>query len=604
MEDNYDVVVIGAGPVGLMLSACLLRLGPYKIKHIDNNANPTQIGRADGIQARTLDVLKGLDLTRAIFPRKPGYIREVAFWSDHDDESGLTRTGSARTYPNFIVTRHPFTTILHQGHIEDIFLQDLAKRGLEIQRPWTVDNIYHDASPSSHPLQVTLATVDGHQKRVIRSKYVFGADGAHSQVRSLLGIPMIYKDSKVHVWGVIDGIVDSDFPDIRIKCTVRSAKGSAMVIPQSGNHVRIYVQLFSQPDGADPDLAKESQIKQTANDILSPYHVEWQTIDWCSTYRIRQGVAESYSLHERVFIGGDACHTHSPKAGQGMNYGLLDAHNLAWKLHLVEAGFLQRQLLRTYEEERKHVADRLIEFDCRYANLFSAHVHGERMASNAEFIRVFKENTLLTSGYGVEYASNSLIDSGTNSEFPTTVWKAIPGRSLPIATVTRVISARVVYLEQDVPFNGSFHIYVFAGRPSQTFHALSDLATYVASATFPLHPYQRDPPDRSYEARHNPESPFFTYSFIFNTELSSIDFTQCLPRPFSVYRYHTFVDDQPARAYADAAAHNSMGIDSTKGGVVVVRPDGYVGCVLPLEEGPATGLALAKYFAQAVVGTG
>lgn len=218
MTESYDIVVVGAGPVGLMLSACLLRLGPYKIKHIDQRPGPTEIGRADGIQARTLDVLQNLGLKRAIMSCNPGRIYEVAFWDASKDGTGIQRTGTSESYPEYIDTRYPFSTILHQGRIEKIFLDDLKERGLEIERSWTIAGFRKDpcGEQSDHPLVVDLVSVDGRESSTVRTKYLFGADGARSRVRDLLRVPILSKDPTMHVWSVIDGVVKSDFPDIQV----------------------------------------------------------------------------------------------------------------------------------------------------------------------------------------------------------------------------------------------------------------------------------------------------------------------------------------------------------------------------------------------------
>ncbi|OJZ90299.1 hypothetical protein ASPFODRAFT_125342 [Aspergillus luchuensis CBS 106.47] len=607
MTECYDVVVVGAGPVGLMLSTCLLRLGSYKIKQIDQRPFPTKSGRAAGIQARTLDVLQDLDLKCAIMSYNPGRIYEVSFWDASKDEAGIRRTGTAKTYPDYIDTRHPFSTILHQGRIEGIFLDDLRERGHEVQRTWTIAGFRNEPCGEypDHPLVVDLVSVDGRDRSIVRTKYLFGADGARSRVRDLLGVPMLSKDPTMHVWSVIDGVVKSDFPDIQMKCTVHSSKGSAMIIPHGNNVVRIYAQMYPK-NGQEPlAFATVPKIQQAANEILAPYKVEWERVDWHSAYRIGQGLASSYSLDERVFIGGDACHTHSPKAGQGMNYGFLDAHNLAWKLHLVESGFLRRSLLKTYEGERKLVAAKLIEFDATYANLFSSRKPaGERkVAPSSEFVQVFKQNTFLTSGYGVEYPVNSLTWPINSTPLNTTALR--PGRSFPTATVTRVIDAHPVYLEQEIPFNGSYRIYIFAGKPAITSKAIFDLANHLQAKSSVFRRYQRKDVDTSYEGRHNPHSPFFTFLLVFHAPRSTIEIQEFLPDYFACYRYHVYADDREMSQRGEATernAHIKMGFDADKGGIVVVRPDGYVGCVLDLSEGRTNASALNRYFEAIVPG--
>jgi 2-polyprenyl-6-methoxyphenol hydroxylase-like FAD-dependent oxidoreductase len=130
--ENYDIVIVGAGPVGLCLSTCLARWG-YKIKHIDNRPEPTPTGRADGIQPRSLDLLRNMGLKRKIMEHEPAKVYEVAFWDPNS--KGIHRTGTWASCPKFIDARYPFTTLLHQGLIERVFIEDIEKSGTKLQRP-------------------------------------------------------------------------------------------------------------------------------------------------------------------------------------------------------------------------------------------------------------------------------------------------------------------------------------------------------------------------------------------------------------------------------------------------------------------------------------
>lgn len=225
MSEEYDIVIVGAGPTGLMLAASITRMGNYKIKIVDNRPQRTEIGRADGIQARSLDILRNMGLKREFMAYDPGRIYEVAFWNvSGKKEGGIRRSGTWKSYPDFIDTRYPFTTILHQGRIEKIFLDDLAKNDIQVDRPWTITSFKNNegeddatAATTTYPIEVKLHHVDnGELKSVVRTKYLFGADGARSFVRKQLGIKMIHKDPIVHVWSVIDGVVRTNFPDIQV----------------------------------------------------------------------------------------------------------------------------------------------------------------------------------------------------------------------------------------------------------------------------------------------------------------------------------------------------------------------------------------------------
>ena len=220
-SDKYDIVILGAGPVGLMLSTHLARWG-YKIKHIDNRAEPTATGRADGIQPRSLDLLENLGLKRAIMTHKPARVYEVAFWDPKDNGKGIYRSGTWASCPDFLDSRHPYTTLLHQGYIERAFIDDLAQYGVGIQRPWTITGFANDGKDSKYPVQVNLKHVNTNQTETVRAKYLFSGEGARSFVREQLGIQIHHKDPIAHVWGVMDGVVKTNFPDIKVGLKTRT----------------------------------------------------------------------------------------------------------------------------------------------------------------------------------------------------------------------------------------------------------------------------------------------------------------------------------------------------------------------------------------------
>ncbi|KAK3687123.1 hypothetical protein LTR37_019116 [Vermiconidia calcicola] len=573
--EKYDIVIIGAGPVGLLLSTCLARWG-YKIKHIDMRPEPTVTGRADGIQPRSLDLLRNMGLKRAIMAYSPAKVYEVAFWDPRQNGTGIHRTGTWKSCPSFIDARYPFTTLLHQGLIERVFIADLEKNNVRIQRPWKIFGFENDGADEEYPVSVSLSHVDGHESQTVRTKYLFSGEGAKSFVREQLGVKITHKDPIAHIASSTD------------------------------------------EDWSPRKSATTEEVQAAAKRILSPYWIEWDRIEWYSVYPIGQGIADRYTLDERVFMGGDCCHTHSPKAGQGMNTAFLDAQNLAWKIHHVETGFADRSILKSYESERRLIAENLLNFDSAYSKLFSQRQPSAGEVQDAtksaesgesqdnEFVKTFKESCEFTSGYGVAYDANIFNWSESHpAQHPLFLSEAKgrtklrSGRILTPATVTRVCDANVVHLEQEIPLNGSYRIYLFAGKPSVTRNAVADFAYGLEKKSSFYSVYQRPDIDAvNYHERHHPHSNFFTISTVFNAYRPDIEIQEMLPELLGRYWDHIYADDvwDHRVPNAKAAAHAKMGLPEDEGGVVVVRPDGYVGCVVKLVHGSGTVDALNEYF--------
>ena len=238
-------------------------------------------------------------------------------------------------------------------------------------------------------MTVTVAHQKGFQATgevsTIRAKYVVGADGSRSGVRTAIGRELV-GDPMNQSWGVLDALVTTDFPDIRRKCAIHSANdGNILIIPREGGYlVRIYIELDNVRDG---EMLKNrtvtpEKLAEVANRILAPYTIDVKDVGWWAVYEIGQRVTDKFddvpaaemdSRLPRVFIAGDACHTHSAKAGQGMNVSMNDTWNLGWKLASVLQGRAKPELLHTYSDERQKIAKQLIDFDREFAKMFSAH---------------------------------------------------------------------------------------------------------------------------------------------------------------------------------------------------------------------------------------
>ena len=301
-----------------------------------------------------------------------------------------------------------------------------------------------------------------------------------------------------------------------------------------------------------------------------------------------------------------------PKAGQGMNTGFLDAQNLAWKIHAVERGFASRSILTTYESERMQVAKKLLDFDASYNKLFSEPQQNNDggQSGDSDFVKSFRNASEFTSGYGVSYPPNDLnIDSSHHSLTTSPLFMKYPAETrlrggflFPAVDATRVTEGSLVNLEQAVPFNGAYRIYVFGGQTTKPVikAALADFAWYSLQQGSYYSSFSSGP------GSHHSHLPVYTFCTILAVRRSDVDIDRMVPELLARDRTQVYVDDVGEDAVDEGTspyqAHRRIGTTANKPAVVVVRPDGYVGCIVKLLEGSGTVDALNAYFGRFTTG--
>ncbi|KAF5641663.1 phenol 2-monooxygenase [Fusarium sp. NRRL 52700] len=595
--DVHDVCVVGAGPSGLMLSVVLAKLG-LSVKVLDERPDQTTVGRADGIQPKTIETLQMLRIGDDLV-QTGVKVHDICMWRGSSTE-GLRRTGREVHYPSSVVdVLHPYILLCHQGMMEGTFINDLRKSGVEVTRSHT----FRGVTSSSQYLEIECNT-DGETRTAIPARYLVGCDGARSAVRN--AIPGAASQGTPHnsVWGVLDGELDTDFPDIWSKTVIFSEEhGSVLLIPRERNMTRLYIEMKSSV--TSKGLGQEFVMEQ-ARLIMAPYTVNWTSVEWFGNYQVSQRFATRFlDPTQRIFIAGDASHTHSPKAAQGMNTSVHDSWNLGWKLNLAARGFAKDGiLLQSYEQERKKIAEDLINFDFEHANEIAGG-DSKRLAEN------FRKNTRFISGVGVEYGLNELnhpLDGTPGGD-------AKPGCNLPQAKVTRYIDACPVDVQLDVPVLGQFRVYVVApnltGRQESSFiKGFDESISASSSFLFQLGEaaqasYQQKPrasrADDVYvrPERYTPVNQLVTFALLNKNEFELSD----LPPTFSKSRWTVYLDDV---AHLDtkriSCTEKWLGsVDSGEVSILVVRPDGYVGAIQRIknagvEEGAAAASWLNSYF--------
>jgi phenol 2-monooxygenase (NADPH) len=495
--------------------------------------------------------------------------------------------------------------LINQARVHDMFL-DIMRNSPHRLTPdygWKVADLKVDPGTTPYPVTVTLEnTAPGSegQTRTVRANYVIGCDGARSNVRRAIG-GALHGDAAHQAWGVIDLLGVTDFPDWRKKSFVRSQEeGILMVLPREGGHlVRLYVEMDNLGETervADRGMNADDIIAK-AQRIFSPFKLDVKEVVWSSIYEIGHRLtdkfddvpeAEMATRSPRVMLAGDACHTHSPKAGQGMNVSMGDTFNLGWKLISVLTGRADPSLLHSYSGERRAAAKGLVEFDHKWARVVGARAQDDVVVDGLPRVaREFVNNLPFTCGLTIQYEPSALTGAATHQ--PLAIGFDI-GKRFHSAPVIRLADARPMQLGHAIDADARFHLFVFApandaGQPGGAVASLCDwLQNHPAS------------PVRRHTAPGEDLDAVIDTRAVFQQDFQSLHHATMpeLLRP-AVGRYG--LCDYEKVFCADLQRGEDIfearDINRAAGCMVVVRPDQYVGHILPLSAREE----LAAYFA-------
>lgn len=571
LPEEVDVLIVGSGPAGLTLAAQLSAFPAIRTAIVEQKPGPMEKGQADGVSCRTMEMFQAFGFASRVM-REAYWVNETAFWApDPADPSRIVRKGRVRDVEAGL-SEMPHV-ILNQARIHDMYLEVMARspRRLAPSYGWRFDSLSHGA-----PMSVRLVRDDG-SVVVVRAAYVVGCDGARSAVRRAIGQELT-GDSETAAWGVMDVLAVTDFPDIRLKTLIQSAaEGNILIIPREGGYlVRLYIELAKLRAAErvrDRQIGVE-QLIAAAGRILRPYSLEVKDVVWWSVYQIGQRLTERFDdVREAgalptVFIAGDACHTHSPKAGQGMNVSMGDAFNLGWKLAAVLHGRARPELLLTYSDERQGVAQDLIDFDRRWARIVGA--PPEAAASGTpELQRHFVEHGRYTAGFGVRYGPSLVIGPAD--------WQHLApgfeiGTRFHSAPVIRHADARPLQLGHVATADGRWRLYAFAGRGDDGSGAMASFCEAFDLTLRRLTPMGEDL-DSLIDLRAIFQVP--------HRELEQAS----LPGLLRSRKGRLGLVDYEKVFCPDPAADifEMRGIDREDGCAVLVRPDQYVAHVLPID---------------------
>ena len=590
LPDKVDVLIVGTGPAGMITAAQLSQFPGITTRIVERRGARLAIGQADGIQARSVETFQAFGFAERIIA-EAYRITEMAFWKpDPSNPANIIRSARAIDDPTG-VSEFPHL-IVNQARVLDYFAEVMANSPTRMRPDFGFDFLsLTNSNEGEYPVTVTLLHTTGEkrgQERIVHAKYVVGADGARSAVRDSIGCTLA-GDQAFHAWGVMDVLAVTDFPDIRTKCAIQSGTGGSILhIPREGGYLfRMYVDLgeVSPDDNGAVRTTTIDEIIVKANAILHPYTLDVKNVAWHSVYEVAHRLTDRFDdlLPEevnirspRVFILGDACHTHSAKAGQGMNVSMQDGFNLGWKLAYVLDGRSPDSLLSTYSAERQVIAKNLIDFDKEWSTL---------MATKPEDLKVpledfYTQTAEFPAGFMTQYPPSMLIGEATHQSLAT----GFPiGKRFKSAPVVRVGDANPVQLGHHHRADGRWRVYAFADADRS---ALADWAKWLRTSP--------DSPLLAHTPAESDIDSVFDIKVVYQQTHTEIDLGQVdglfLPRtgPFGLIDYE--------KVYAADPQHDifeERGI-SQGGALVVVRPDQYVAHVLPL----TARSELAAYFRQ------
>ena len=440
----------------------------------------------------------------------------------------------------------------------------------------------------THPVTVKLERVDdAHQGQIetVKAKYVVGCDGARSNVRRSLG-RALHGDSANHAWGVMDVLAVTDFPDIRLKSLIQSDKhGTIIIIPREGGYLaRFYVEvdeLHENERVANRNITLDHLIAATQR-ILHPYKFEVKECPWWSVYEIGQRLCDKFddvpeadvaTRLPHVFIAGDACHTHSPKAGQGMNVSMQDAFNLGWKLMSVLRGRCPPELLHSYSRERQAVAKELIDFDREWANMLAT-AEGTDPAQVRDYFVKFGH---YTAGTATHYKPSAISGEPAHQKLADGL---VVGKRFHSAPVIRLADAKPMQLGHTAKADGRWRIFAFSSaenpdEPSSRIRALCDFLTGDS-----------DSPVRRYTPTGADIDSVIDVRAVFQQAHRDLH-VEAMPALLLPAKGRYGLRDYEKMFCPDLKSGHDIfdmrGIDRKQGCMIVVRPDQYVAHVLPLD---------------------
>ncbi len=459
-NSEIDVLVVGAGPTGLTMACELLRRG-ITCRILDKAAAPGISSRAMGVQARTLEVFDNMGIIEEVLSR------------------GVTGVG-VKAYERETLVMHlnfhflasdaipyPYGVMLPQNVTEELLIELLHREGGAVERLKEVTELRQEAEW----VVVTVLNLQDDTAFELQARWLIGCDGAHSRVRKAVGLAF---EGKTYDEEVLLADVDLDWKRSHDEVYAwMHLDGQFAAMPLPNNHWRLFADV-STKNGKDAPQASLELFQRLMQERTGDSTTTISHPIWMSNFKISRRMVTSYRK-ERVFLAGDAAHVHSPFSGQGLNTGVQDACNLAWKLALVIRGKATDALLDTYQQERLPIARKVLAQTDQRTRIFFARNGAVRLLRDRVVIpllkRAFVQRRMLweVSELGINYRTSPLSQSSQDPHAQRSGRKRWqrqalhPGDRAPDGHCFRHPSQEATSLFAE--FRGTrSHLLLFAGR--------------------------------------------------------------------------------------------------------------------------------------------
>ncbi|WP_422090089.1 FAD-binding protein [Tenacibaculum ovolyticum] len=371
-----DILIIGAGPVGL-LCAYLAELSGLKTIIIDKSKGPLEVGRADALNARTLQLLETVDLFKDLYPQGLP-CNTSSIW-----EKGKFISRQSSWWDELEGCFHKHFLMLGQSFVEKLIDEKLTLINAPVLRQTTIEDTHVEG-------EKCISTLSN--GTIIKSNYLIGADGSQSFVRNHFNVPFEITRPQI-IWAVIDAVFETDFIKVDEIIVFQSETSDVAWIPREGKIDRFYIRMDRK------DFTMEDTMERI-NIAMSPHTIKIKELVWFSQFSVKESVAEKYIIQDRVILAGDACHIHSVNGGQGLNTGLADSFNLIWKLSMIKNHGANQNLLNSYENERKAVALSVIKSS---GELVRSTKYSDTGTHAKDYIKIVEKRAGNITGMGIRY---------------------------------------------------------------------------------------------------------------------------------------------------------------------------------------------------------